>query len=448
MDVHTAPEAAEETNARASDSVQARLQRYYVLFMLLLVTSLSMLDRRVMGMLVEPVRAELQLSDGQVGLVTGLAFAVSYAAFSIPAARLADKWSRVNVISLAIGVWCAMTALCGAAINGVTLFLARFGVGFGEAGGSPPAQAYIGDLFPRHERATAMSILTVASPLGIAGGLWLGGWGQEAFGWRGVFLLAALPGILLVPLVFFTFPRVPPGMVDGGRQMGTSKKFVPAVKELVKITTLPLMFAGAALQTILGLGMIDWLPAFFQRTHNLEPAAIGGGLAAALGTGSLIGHLAGGPLSDLLGKKDIRWHFWIPMITSIVSGALALCAFVAPVEYAFPLLGVQVAIFGLFAGPVLAIMMNLSPISSRATAAALFMVCMSGIGMGAGPALIGVLSDLLRPWFEADSLRVALMCSTALMIPAAILFFVASVTYRDDLANADARNKAEAQTGG
>lgn len=430
-------ETAENAAPAAKPAVGAA-HRYYMLAVLLLVFTVSVLDRHIMNALIEPIRLDLGLSDTQIGFLTGVAFALIYAIAAFPAARLADSWSRTGIIAVALGVWSAMTMLCGMAQNAIQLFLARFGVGFGEAGGSAPSQALIGDIFPRHERATAMSVLTVSQPLGIAGGLMLGGWAQEQFDWRIAFLIAGVPGLLLVPLVLFTFPKRP--KVAKKPEAAKAPPFLATIRHLLSIRTMPLMMCAATLQTLLTMGATAWLPAFFMREHAMSPTAVGASLGAALGAASLIGHLTGGPLLDWLGRRDLRWHFWVPTIAGPVAGVLVLIAANAAPALAIPLFGLQVGVTALFAGPLLAITMNLAPVTARATGAAVLTFSVNVIGIGLGPQVLGLFSDLLRPAFGEGSLRVAFMCMTVFVVPATILFLIGAGTYRKDTADADARN--------
>lgn len=438
----TARTAASGEVAEAVAGAPRAAVRYYCLVVLMLVTAVSMLDRQIMSILVEPIRRDLGLDDSQMGLLSGVAFALVYATLCLPAARLADRWSRRRMIAIALTVWSSMTMLCGAAANGVQLFFARFGVGAGEAGGGPAVQALIGDMFPMRQRASAMTVLVLASPLGITVGLAAGGWALQEFGWRTVFVLAGVPGFILAPLVLFTFPEIQKGMADGAVAPEVKGSFLKTVGVLWRTRAYVNMVAGAALMMLLSLGAHVWLPAFLERSHGLSPVEIGAGLGAAFGIGSLIGHLAGGPLMDVLGRRDLRWHFWMATIIAPTGALCSAAAFVLPVGYVFPLIGMQSLLVGLFAAPLAAITMNLAPIESRATGSAIMTFCIQGIGVALGPQVVGSLSELLRPSFGEESLRVALLCACVVGIPAAGFFFRASLSYRKDVAAVLARNKA------
>lgn len=416
-------------------------RRWYMLIVLAMVGSVSIIDRQIINILIESIRRDLSLSDSQIGFVTGLAFAATYMVMCIPAARLADRWSRPRVIAIAVTVWSVMTVLCGAAQNFMQLFLARVGVGFGEAGGNAPSQAIVGDIFPRQRRATAMSILLLASPIGVGTGLLFGGWAVEQFGWRTTFLLAGLPGLILGPLVFLTFPKVRKGMADGVRAELPPLSFFATLRQLFTIRTIPYLTLAGTLTALLSMGISSWVPAFLLRSHGLSQSEIGSSLGLALGVGSLIGHIVGGPALDMLGKRDLRWHFWVPMVTVPTAGLLAAAAFLAPIGQVFWLLALQVMLAGLIAGPMVAIVMTLAPVQARATASACIFLVISSLGVGLGPQLIGIISDLLRPAHGEESLRWALLSATLLAVPALLSYLMASRHYRADIAAAQERNK-------
>lgn len=438
---------ADPADAAATASSEAgfsRLRRYYCLLILTLVATMSTLDRQIMNILLEPIRKELGLSDSQMGLLTGIAFAFVYATLCIPAARVADRWSRRKMVALAITSYSLMTIFCGMARNGLQLFVARFGVGAGEACGNSSGHALVSDLFPRRERATAMTVLMLSAPVGMSLGLAFGGWALQEYGWRMAFILVGIPGLILGPLVFFTIPEIDKGMADGVRHAPPAQSFVQTLRAMWSTRAFPNMIFGATVSAMAAMGAMTWLPAFLARSHAMDHAAIGASLGASLGVGSIIGHVVGGPIIDWLGRRDLRWHLWVPMLTNPVAAVLAAAAYLAPLDYVFPLLAVQALLLGLFTAPMIAIVMNLAPVAARATASAILGFIMNIVGMGLGPQIIGIASDLLKPAFGEESLRFALLGSTLCGLVATALYFRASLSYRADLAAVDARNRAEA----
>ena len=411
-------------------------RRAWVLAMAVLVGGISYMDRQILTMLVEPIRHEFGLSDRRLGLLTGLAFAVTYTIAAIPVARLADRWSRRGVVSIAVAVWSTMTMVCGIAGNFWQLFLARVGVGLGEAGGSAPMQALLADYFPRRQRGTALSIYLLGAPVGMGLGLAFAGWALVEFGWRWTFILAGLPGLIVAPLLILTVREVRPGSADGLWHEAVQPAFGKTIATLWHIRSLPLMMLAATLMALIGMGLQAFVPALLERTHGLAPIEIGAKLGAALATGSFLGHLAGGPLADFLGRRDLRWHLWTPIITGALAVGLVLLALNGPVDLAFPLFGLQVFLTGLFAAPMIYIATTLAPVWARATSAACAMFAINLVGLGLGPVFVGELSDMLRPQFGEESLRIAMMLAMFAYLPAALCFWLASRSYRADHAAA------------
>lgn len=418
-------------------------RRAWVLVMAILVGGISYMDRQILTMLVEPIRHEFALSDRQLGLLTGLAFAVTYTLSAIPIARLADRWSRRGVVSLALATWSGMTMLCGLAGNFWQLFLARVGVGLGEAGGSAPMQALLADYFPRRLRGTVMSIYLMGAPLGMGLGLAFAGWALVEYDWRTAFLLAGIPGLIVAPLLLFTVREVRPGAADGIGEAAVRAGFRETIATLWRIRSLPLMMLAATLMTLIGMGLQAFVPAFLERTHGLSPAEIGAKLGAALATGSFLGHLAGGPLADVLGRRDLRWHLWTPIVTGALACGLVLLALNGSADRAFVLFALQVFLTGLFAAPMITIATTLAPVWARATSAACAMFAINLVGLGLGPVFVGELSDLLRPGLGEESLRVAMMLALLAYVPAAVCFWLASRSYRADHAAALAEQGAQ-----
>ncbi|MFT3968401.1 MAG: MFS transporter [Sphingobium sp.] len=420
--------------------------RGYVLLLLILIAAVAAVDRQILFVLVEPIRHEFGLSDKQIGALTGIAFALTYVIVSIPVARLSDRAPRKYVIGAAVTIWSVMTALTGLAQNFVQLFVARVGVGFGEAGAAAPSQALIGDMFPPRQRATAMSLYLMGAPLGMAAGLGMGGWVLQHHGWRWALVAAGVPGLLLGPLVLLTVRNITKGAADGITRRFTPPGIGQTLRILARIRTLPFLFGGATLQGLLASGLVGWMPAFLQRTHGLNPVTIGASLGAAMGAGSLIGHLLGGPLSDWLIRRDLRWPLWLGSGIVIVSGLFSLLAFAGPVSLFFPAIAIQILVSGLFSSPLISLVVSLPPVWARATTVAVMYTLLQLIGLGLGPTAVGALSDALRPAYGEGSLRVAILLSLLLAFPAALLFLAASRYYRADHEAAARRLADEAAT--
>ena len=275
------------------------------------VAALNQLDRQLMSILLEPVRREFGLTDIQLGLLSGLAFAALYTTLSIPAAVWAVSHSRRNLITAAAVVWGGMTALCGAAQSFAQLFLARLGVGVGEAGGIPPSHAMISDLYRPGERATAMAIWASGNNIGILLAFMFGGIIAQRYGWRTAFVAAGIATVLFAVLVRLTV-REPARSVDASPFAAIAKDHVR--ESLLGLWRDPVMFQtclGAIITSAVGFGALAWIPSYLARSHQLPLATIGIYLALVIGIGGAIGNWLGGYYSDVLRRRDIRWSLWL-----------------------------------------------------------------------------------------------------------------------------------------
>jgi predicted MFS family arabinose efflux permease len=417
--------------------------RGYILFMCLIIGTLSNFDKRILSMLLTPIKAEFALSDGQVGLLVGIAFAIPYTFLCIPVARLADVWSRRNVLAIAVGVWSAFTLACGYVQNFVQLFLGRVGVGAGESGGAAPMQALISDNFPQRHRGKALSIYLLGPSIGVGLGTWFGGWALTHYDWRTAFIIAAIPGLIVAPIIWLTLPDRRAGFADGVTEKQVPLPFGQTLKTLLSIKTLPFMLVATMINSLLTMGLLEWVPQMLERTHGLSPKEFGGSLGLAMSVGSIIGHIVGGPLADWQAKRDARWHLWQPAVLALIAAGILIIAYTGSANLAIPLFGVVMMLGGLFAAPMIYMMTSLAPVTARATSAAIALFGINIIGLGLGPWIIGGISDLYAPAYGVESLRMAMLTALVLAIPVAICFFLASRHYRDDLAAARTRLTSE-----
>src|SRR5690606_11609231 len=270
----------------------------YVVAILVLGYVFNVIDRGVLGVLVEPIKAELQISDTAMGLLTGLAFAVFYSVMGVPIARLADRWSRVNVLALAITLWSLATAACGAAWNYLSLFVFRSLTGVGEAGGSPPSHSLISDYFPISQRATSLAVYAMSVPFGTALGNFTSGWGNVYLGWRWTFVLVGLPGPLVALLVWPTIREPPRGYSDGpGTKQKVAPPFLEVFRFLLSRRSFMHMSLAAALHSVVWYAGSNWNAAFFIRSHEMNTGSAGNYLAMFALIGA-IGSFTGGFLAD------------------------------------------------------------------------------------------------------------------------------------------------------
>lgn len=393
-----------------------RQYRRYVLGVLFLVYMFNFVDRQILAILSPAIKADLGLSDTQLGILKGLAFALFYAAMGIPLARLADRWNRVSLIAIALALWSGMTVLSGAAQNFLHLFLARVGVGVGEAGGTPPSHSVISDYFAREERATALALFTLAVPIGTVLGFLAGGTLTEGLGWRWAFVLVGLPGLLLALLVRLTIrePKrgaleaVPPRPVSGTLE---------GIRLLWSIPSFRTISYGGALSALCGYGLVMWLTDFLFRTHSLGYGDVTVQLALVIGLGGGIGTYSGGVLADRFGKRDQSIYIWLPGAAMLLSVPLLLIAlFTANLPLMWASLFFIFLFYYVLFGPFYATVQTLAPISARALATAFYFFILAIAGAGIGPFYVGGLSDLLAPRLgEADALQWAI---AALVLPA------------------------------
>ncbi len=410
--------------------------RAYVLGMLVVVYVFNFLDRQIVTILAEPIKVDLGLNDTQIGLMTGLAFAIFYTVLGIPIARLADRANRVSIISAALVIWSGMTALCGMAQNFTQMLAARIGVGVGEAGCSPPAHSLIADYFPPEKRASALSIYALGIPIGSILGLLAGGWIAEYWGWRTAFFVVGIPGILLAVVVKMTIREPLRGMSDTKPTDATQAQ--PALgetlKTLVANKTMLHLAMGGALTSFVGYGLGQWMPAFFIRIHGMGIAETATYFGLVLGVASAIGTFLGGNLADRLANRDRRMYAWLPAAGVLLAFPFYVVAMVNNNPYvAIAILVAPSLLNSLWLGPAFGTIQNLAPMRMRALASAAVLFVLNIIGLGLGPFLVGVLSDLLAGPFGQDSLRYAILIATAAYFWAGAHFLLAGRSIRQDL---------------
>ena len=424
---------ATETRTPYSSS----LYRYYVLAVLTTVYVFNFIDRQLLVILQEPIKKELGLSDTQLGLLTGFAFALFYVICGIPIARWADKGVRQRIIALALTVWSLMTALCGLAGNYAHLMLARIGVGVGEAGGSPPAHSMISDIFAPNNRALALSIYSIGIYIGMLVGFGVGGWLADEFNWRLAFFVVGLPGIGLAALVYFTVKEPIRGWSEG---KVTQSVDAPPISTVAKLLWTRISFrhiaVAASLQAFLIYGIGNWLPSYFQRDYGLSLSMVGTWMALTAGFGGGLGSFFGGWLSDKLGARDVRWYLWTPamltfLIVPVISVALtsgnALVALLLTAPFNF--------LTAAYLGAVIAVSHSLVSSQMRALTSAVLFFVINLIGLGLGPLVVGAMSDAFKANEMASPLATAmLICGVVGALWACLHYLLAAGSIRKDIA--------------
>lgn len=420
------------------DDEPGAIAKWYIVGVLTLVYIFNFVDRQIISVLQEPMRAELGLSDTQLGLLQGLTFALFYVSMGIPLARWADVGVRRDVVALAVGVWSVMTAMCGIAQNFTQLLVARIGVGIGEAGGSPPSHSMISDLFPPGKRALPLAVYSSGITFGVFLAYVFGAWVSDRFGWRSVFIALGLPGVFLALLVRLTV-REP---ARGRHDPPGADRHPPAVGEVIRrlfsSRTFVHLSLAAALHAFVAYGVSAFLVSFYVRTYAIPIDAISTvalPLGFIIGIGGALGAFAGGYLSDRLSIRDPRWALWVPGAATLIVVPFAAAAILSRdfstslLLYALPL-----ALGYVYLGPTLATTHALVAPRMRALASAVLFFIINLIGLGFGPTVTGIISDALTPQYGVEALRYAIVATFCVNVWSALHYYMASRHLRSDLA--------------
>ncbi|MEP2101698.1 MAG: MFS transporter [Parasphingorhabdus sp.] len=398
--------------------------------MLLIVYIFNFVDRQILAILAGPIQSDLGLSDTQMGLLGGIAFALLYSTLAVPLGWIADKTSRSWVITISLGIWSGFTALCGFAQGFWSIFLARLGVGIGEAGGVAPSYALIADYFPSEKRARALSIYSLGIPIGSATGVVAGGYIAATVDWRLAFLVVGLSGVLIAPLFKYLVrdPVKQPIIVGASPAQA---RFIDILKILSKKRAFWFLAFGAASSSMLGYGIAFWLPSLLQRSFGLDLIETSLFFGLILLIGGVGGVIGGGILGDWLGRKNKGAYGQVPAVAFILAVPLFAAGIMSSSPtVAFFLFLIPQGLAYIWLGPVLSAVQHLVPAETRATASALFLLINNLIGIGGGIFFLGVLSDRLTPIFGEDGLRYSMLISLTFYIIAAALMALAAKPLR------------------
>ncbi|MEN3972618.1 MFS transporter [Sphingomicrobium sp. XHP0235] len=394
-----------------------------VLGMLLIAYIFNFLDRQILGILAQPIKDDLGLSDAEFGAVGGLAFALLYSFLGIPLAMLADRTSRSGVIAGALTVWSGFTALCGTATNFSQLFLYRLGVGIGEAGGVAPSYALIADYFPPQRRARALAIFSLGVPVGLGAGTIFGAYIAEAVNWQTAFIVMGIAGIVFAP-IFKLVVKDPPRV---GGQKSTFGELMGVFPLIARKSTFWLLAFGASLSSLCGYGLAIWIPSVLIRSFDMSLIGAGQFMGSLLLVGGTAGVFLGGWLADRLGQRDKAWYAKLPAIAWLITAPLyALGLLSENLTLIWCLLLIPNALNILWLGPVTTAIQHIVAQPLRATASGAFLLINNLIGLGVGPLLIGAISDALRETYGAHSLRYAALVVLLFYFVAAALMWMAS----------------------
>ena len=445
--------------AQATHNLQGNEQnRWFVLIILTLVYVFNFIDRQIIGILAPFIAADLNLKDGQIGLLGGIYFAAFYTLIAIPIAWLADRSHRVTIIAVSLGIWSAFTAASGLAQNFVQLSLARMGVGVGEAGGSPPSHAIISDLFRPNERSRALAIYSLGIPLGItiayfAVAYLLANQGDVPFDWRQIFFGVGLLGIGFAVVVRLVVREPERGAMDQQAESAKGRKIglLDAIQHLVRIKSWVGMCLGISMASFGGYALSTFLVKYLvQNFPGTSMPQLYVWLGLINGLVYTAGIFFGGALCDHFGKRNRGAYASIPALSILVAAPIMIFGLWSPhIGVAIFCVAAYLFLAGFYLGPSFSIAQTLAPIEMRAMSTALFFFILNMIAMGGGPTITGFLSDWFaaniytQPGGETLALRAALTC---LIIPygfSVLFFWFTSRHLAADWVQAEAHNRGE-----
>ena len=423
--------------------------RTFVLILLTIVYGFNFIDRQIVGILAPFIQKDLGLTNTELGLLIGLAFAVFYTTVAIPIAWLADRYNRVNILSIALATWSGFTALTGMATNFIQIGLARMGVGIGEAGGSPPSHSIISDMYPKEERASALGVYSMGIPLGVMAAYFatasLMGTSNDDVNWRQVFIFLGLTGIALAVIVKLVIREPARGAMEfEGHTEIAKPPFLSSIMTLLQIPAWRAMCFGSAFGAFVSYSasafqtkyLITLDPNFDFRTLVIILGIINGTTYAG-------GAFFGARLADKWGKNNVRAYGWLPAIAITICLPVTLYSWWVPsVEAHLLLTTLFLLFFGTWLGPSFAIAQTLAPVNMRAMSTALFFFILNMISLGGGPTFTGWMIDLFSEnHSEVESIRYAMSVTSLLLIPSMASFLLASKLLPNDWAKAEKVNQ-------
>lgn len=418
--------------------------RSYILVMLTLVYVVNYLDRNILNQLLPSIKTEFNLSDADLGFLSGTVFAILYATLGVPLAWLADRANRRNVIAFSMMLFAAMTVVSAYAANFVQLVFARIGTGIGEAGTSPSVNSVISDLYEPKERAAALSFYATGLNVGLLLAFFGGGWIEQHFGWRNAFLAAGIPGLILAFLFIFTVPEPKRGHVEQITDTGDTPHLGETLGYLFSQRTFVFIAFGCAMASFGGYAGTTFVPSFFARVFHLDPEMRGFLIGGLFGVVGGIGTYYSGVLADRLGKRDVRWNLWVVLVFIFAALPFFPLYFLSNNFTVAVVCSLVPTMNGAaYIAPSYAMVQSLVPLRMRAQAAAILLFTLNIIGFGTGPWLVGLESDYLKPMFGVDSIRWAMLSTAVTWLIAAWCFWMASRSLPGELARA---NQPRAET--
>lgn len=419
----------------ARSGVRFNVRRYWILWLLFLMATFSMVDKMLITVLLDPIKRDFHLSDTQLGLLTGISFSLFFAIAGIPLGIAADRGNRRNLIAACITIWSLATVACGMTTGFLQLLGLRFVVGAGESGATPSAVSMISDLFRAGERARALAIYYLFTPVGSGIGLSVGAILVQAIGWRNTLIAAGLPGLVIVLVLLLTV-REPARLSIGGRaDNGAAPPLGETLGFILRQRSLLHLGAAITLVTIAVNGFGMWMFPFFTRVDHLSPGSAGWEISLATYPASAAGMILVGALSDRMARKDERWRVRIPAIMSFACLPLAVIAVTTP----DPMVGLvftglwMVAGISWFGASYAATQSLVLP-RMRATLSAIMLLLTTLLGFGLGPLITGRISDAMAPSVGVRSVAYGMMGANLLAVWGGVHFILAAKRLRRDLA--------------
>jgi predicted MFS family arabinose efflux permease len=408
--------------------------RWLLLALIVIGYAIYNLDKSVLSILIEPLKAEFGLTDTAIGSLTGIVTALPFALACLPLGLLADRVNRKRLLVVLIGGWSAMTALCGLASTAALLFIARAGVGAFEAGYAPISISVLSDSFPRRQRATAMGMFSLGAPLGVFFGLAIGGYVAATFGWRAAFWTAGLPGAALALVLALVMREPLRGRFDDGGEIASRAPVSAALTELWRNRPIFYVAVGMTCGATVLAAIAIWIPSFLIRAHGYSVHDAGLAAAVVIGVSGAVGAAAGGALSDRLSRRAEWRRLLMPVLGPLVSTAFGLTALLVVRRGDLVLLLLApMAFFGQFyIGAGYATVSSLTPARARGATLAVLLIAFNIISNNLGAMLVGVLSDRLRPTFGAQSISYGIAVTTLFSLAASVALYRAMQLIRND----------------
>lgn len=438
---------------QAHDRFASKSYRTFVLLLLTLIYAFNFIDRQIIGIISPFIKADLGLTNTQLGYLKGFYFALLYSVIGIPIAWLADRYSRVNILTASLTIWSGFTALSGLASSFFMLGFARMGVGVGEAGGSPTSHSIISDLYPKEERASALAVYSIGIPLGLGFAYFLTGWllggpPEDAISWRKLLIILGVTGIALAIFARLVIREPKRGAQEKARDDAIKIPFKYAIKTLLSIKSWWAMCMGIALASFVSYAVSAWQIDYLLPFDGSQDKPYGFRKmmyvlaflnCVIYGSGTFFG----GWLTQRLSKKSVRVYGLIPAISILICLPLLISTFWATTTWIHLLCGGSLLFFlGIYLGPSFAVAQTLAPINMRAMSTALFFLVLNMIALGGGPTVTGYLIDYFEPAHgNIHAIRLSLSWVSAMFILSAISFLIAAVTLPKDWAEAQARNE-------